>query len=224
MRMYLSSYQLGPAARELDQLLGSRRRALVVANALDGYRDDLRRQRNIGRQERALAALGVRCDELDLRAFFGRPEALRRALAEIDLLWVHGGNSFVLKRAFEQSGAEPLLAELLARDALVYGGFSAALMMVMPTLHGMERCDDPTIVPAGYRAEFRWEALGLLPYAVIPHYRSKHPEAALVENTVCYLREHALPYRTLRDGEALVVEGESVRLAGYPTELWIANP
>ncbi|MDB4977711.1 MAG: serine peptidase [Myxococcaceae bacterium] len=224
MRMYLSSYQIGPAARELSSLLRERRRALIIGNALDGFGDELRRRRNIARQVRELGALGCSCTELDLRHYFGRSEQLRSALACADLLWVHGGNSFVLKRAFEQSGAEPLLRELLQADALVYGGFSAAAMMVMPSLRGMDRCDEPDLVPPGYRPEFHWQALGLLPYAIVPHYRSKHPEAALMERAVAYLREHDLPYRTLRDGEALVVEHGRERLAGYPTELYIAVP
>ena len=61
-------------------------------------------------------------------------------------------------RGDEETGRdqlEEILRDMLQRDAIAYGGFSAALMMVMPTLRGIELCDDHVTVPPGYAPNFR---------------------------------------------------------------------
>jgi dipeptidase E len=215
MRLYLSSYQIGDCPEALEALLGENRRTALVANALDPYPNPREsRETRLARQAAHLAPLGCACEELDLRNYFGRPDALAAKLSEFGLVWAHGGNSFVLKRAFEQSGCDRILAGMLRRDAIVYGGFSAALMMVTPTLRGIDLCDDIVSVPAGYRPEFSWEGLGLVPYSIVPHYRSDHPESAMMEAVVRYMDENQMPYRTLRDGEAIVIDGDRERLVG----------
>ena len=103
---------------------------------------------------------------------------------------------------------------MLGRDAIVYGGFSAALVIAAPTLRGFEICDDPVAVPAGYRAEFSWDGLGLIPYSIVPHFRSDHPESAMMEDAARTMAEHGLPFRTLHDGEAIVIDGRNERLVG----------
>ena len=216
MRLYLSSYQMGDHPEALEALLGPNRRAAVICNALDVYPDidAAARRRRVDGQGDALAKLGCTAEELDLRAYFGRSDALAERLADVGLVWVNGGNSFVLKRAFEQSGCDQLLKGLLARDAIVYGGFSAALMMVMPTMRGIELCDDIVSVPAGYRPEFSWESLGMIDYSIVPHWRSDHPESAMMEDVVRFMEANGLAYRTLHDGEAIVVDADGERQVG----------
>jgi len=215
LRLYLSSYQIGDCPETLSGLLGENRRAALIANALDPYLNPQEsREARLTRQAAALERLGCASEELDLRDYFGQYESLADRLSEFGLVWVHGGNSFVLKRAFEQSGCERILADMLKRDAIVYGGFSAALMMVTPTMRGIDLCDDIDTVPEGYRREFSWDCMGLISYSIVPHYRSGHPESAMMEDVVRYMDEHRMPYRTLRDGEAIVVDGDSERLVG----------
>ncbi|HXQ16854.1 MAG TPA: Type 1 glutamine amidotransferase-like domain-containing protein [Caulobacteraceae bacterium] len=215
MRLYLSSYQIGDCPDALEQLLGENRRAALIANALDPYPNpEEGRTPRLARQATHLGKLGCACEELDLRDYFGRSAALANKLSEFGLIWVHGGNSFVLKRAFEQSGCDHILADMLRRDVIVYGGFSAALMMVMPTMRGIDLCDDIVTVPEGYRPEFSWDSLGLISYSIVPHYRSEHPESAMMEDVVRYMDEHRMPYRTLHDGEAIVIDADGERLVG----------
>ena len=136
-----------------------------------------------------------------------RERELGVLLAAHGLVWVRGGNSFVLRRAMKASGFDRVIRDLLEDDAIVYGGFSAAIAVLTPSLHGVELVDDPHLVPAGYDPAIVWEGLGLLPYAVAPHYRSEHPESAAMESVVQYYVDHRLPFRVLRDGEAIVVQG-----------------
>jgi dipeptidase E len=67
--------------------------------------------------------------------------------------------------------------------------------------------DDPNSVPVGYDPAIVWEGLGLLPYAIAPHYKSEHPESAAMESVVEYYIDRHVPFRVLRDGEVIVIQG-----------------
>src|SRR5690606_10768500 len=176
MRLYLSSYRIGDRAGSLLALLGSGKRTAVISNALDNisataraiYRDE------VYDPHAEMRALGLETEELDLRRYFGNPAGLAVALRGYDFVWVTGGNAFVLRRAMKQSGFDDLIVDMLDRDDIVYGGFSAGAVVAAPTLRGIELIDDPAEVPAGYEAEPIWDGLGLIDYSIVPHFRSPH--------------------------------------------------
>ena len=213
MRLYLSSFGLGNSQDELLALLAGKKRAAVVLNAKDASAEDSR-ARSLAEEIEALAGLGLEPGELDLREYFGNPEGLRERLAETDLIWVRGGNVFVLRRAMRQSGFDELLPELLTQDALVYGGFSAGVCVLAPSMRGFETVDDPATVPSGYDPAPVWEGLGVLSYSVAPHYRSNHPESEAVDRLVQHFVEQHVLFRAIRDGEAIVVDGERHTVVG----------
>jgi dipeptidase E len=203
MRLYLSSFRLGNDPRLLQHLTGTGARAAVITNAHDPWPDSL--PDALAREVADLTAIGIRASGLDLREFFGNPSALASRLAEVDLVWVKGGNTFVLRRAMQASGFDTVVRGLLDTDRLVYGGYSAGAIAVTPTLRGTELCDEPHLVPPGYPADVVWDGLGLVPFSIAPHWRSDHPEAPLMERVVDYWNQHAMPYRTLSDGQVIVV-------------------
>ena len=206
MRLYLSSYRIGDRAGSLLALLGSGKKAAIISNALDSisatarsiYRDE------VYDPHMELGSLGLETEELDLRRYFGQPEALEAKLGEFDLVWVMGGNAFVLRRAMKQSGFDDVITGMLERDEIVYGGFSAGAVVAAPTLRGLELIDDPAEVPAGYDPEAVWDGLGLIDYAIVPHFRSPHPESAAAERAVRHMMSRGMRYRALRDGEVIV--------------------
>ncbi len=151
-----------------------------------------------------LASLGIAGTPLDLRDYFGNPAGLRAALSRYDLVWVTGGNAFVLRRAMKQSGFDDVITDMLDRDEIVYGGFSAGAVVAAPGLEGIHLMDDPDEVPAGYDPEPVWEGLGLIDHAIVPHFRSPHPESAAADRAVRHLGGRGLRYRALRDGEVIV--------------------
>jgi dipeptidase E len=210
MRLYLSSFRLGNQPQRLTDLVGDNRRAAVVVNACDQMTDEDREAR-VQQESGALEALGFAPVELDLRDYFNnesRQQELARRLSECGLVWVRGGNTFVLRRAMRASGFDTIITDLLERDAIAYGGYSAGIIALTPSLHGTELVDDPVSVPAGYSPDVIWECLGLVPYAIAPHYRSDHPESADVEKMVQHWIDSHTLFKALRDGEAIVVDGE----------------
>ncbi len=106
------------------------------------------------------------------------------------------------------------ITDLLSTDAVVYGGYSAGVAVLTPSLRGLEFVDDPHVVPGGYEAEVVWDCLGILPFGVLPHYKSDHPESAEVDKSLEYLIDHHMPFIALRDGEAIVRDGEREVVVG----------
>lgn len=214
MRLYLSSERLGERAGALLAMLNGPRVA-VIANGYDGASS---MARDLYRTEvydpiAEFRALGLDPAEIDLRAHFGDAQSLKQRLAAYDLVWVMGGNSFVLRRAMKQSGFDNVVRDLLDADAIAYGGYAAGAVVAGPNLRGLELMDDPFEVPEGYDEPLVWSGLGLTPFAIVPHYRSRHPEAASAEKVVSYMRARRTRYRALSDGEVIVQIGNFERLA-----------
>jgi len=206
MRLYLSSHHVGDRAGSLLALLGNGKRAALIENALDLYSDDARemQRREVHDPADELNALGIGVTRLDLRRYFGHPEALETELRGYDLVWVVGGNTFVLRRAMKASGFDDVIIGMLDKDEIVYGGYGAGAVVAAPSLSGMGMFDDIDDIPAGYDAETVWDGLGLIDHAIVPHYRSVHPEAAAAERVTRHLSGKGLRYRALRDGEVIV--------------------
>ena len=216
MRLYLSSFDVGNSPQALVALAGSGRRVVIILNALD-HRPQARADW-LRRQTEKLGGLGFHIVELDLRRGFGAPDALRDALAGIDVVWINGGNAFILRRAMRQSGFDRLVQDAAARDEIVYAGFSAVAVIASGSLQGLELTDNPHEVPAGYDPEIVWDGLGFVPFALAVHYKSDHPESASVDREIAFYESAGIPYRTLRDGEALVVDGDGHRVVGARDE------
>lgn len=203
MKLYLSSYRLGDHPEQLVSMIGENKKVMVISNALfstDAERLAQGREREIN----DLRGIGLDPEELDLREYFGKSKDLKEKLYGYGLIWVRGGNVFILRRAMRQSGFDTILRELAKSDDIVYGGYSAGICVIGPTLKGIELVDDPSIVPVGYESEVIWDGIGLVDFSFAPHYRSDHPESAAIEKVVEFYQEHHMKYRALKDGEAII--------------------
>jgi dipeptidase E len=112
---------------------------------------------------------------------------------------------FILRKAFQQSGLDKILPEKVKNNQLVYAGYSAALYIISPSLKGAEIVDDKNKNAKGYENEIIWDGLGLINYSVAVHYKSNHPESALIDKEVEYYKEKEIPFKTLKDGEVLII-------------------
>ena len=195
------------------RLLKGKKKTALINNARD-LATAAERPETLAEEIARLESIGLEPVEVDLRKYFGKPDELKDILAGFDLIWVRGGNVFVLARVFRASGADEIIKELLEKDAVVYGGYSAGIDMLTTTLHGAELVDDAYAVPEGYDPEIIWDAMGILPYSIAPHYKSDHPESPAVDKMVEYLENNCMPFTALRDGEAIVVDGDKTRIVG----------
>lgn len=213
MKLYLSSYGLGNYPPALLELIGTNKRVAIIMNAQDLVLPE-RRAMRLQQETDNLAALGLQPEELDLRNYFGKPEAFKAVVRQYGALWIRGGNVFVLLRAMERCGFADAVMPLVKSGTLVYAGFSAGSCAATPDMRGLELVDDAHSVPEGYDPEILWEGLGLVNYRIAPHYRSDHPESPAIEDVVSYFEEHRLPYKKLRDGQAIVIDGTDEHIVG----------
>ncbi len=207
MKLYLSSFRMGERFDELVSVVGPGAKVAVVSNALDFIPADARRAyAGTGFDaRRVFIERGFDAFDLDLRSHFGASRTLEDALAGVRLVWAVGGNSFLLRRAMRQSGFDRWLPPCVQEGRLIYGGWSAGAVVAGPDLDGIELVDDPMVIAEGYETAVVREGLGLVDFTVVPHYRSDHPEADAVERVAAFRQERRLPFRTLRDGEVIVV-------------------
>jgi len=202
LHLYLSSFQLGNRAQELAALVTIKHVA-VVANAFD-HTDPRFRRRVAQEQVSAFTALGFEVHELDLRHYFGSQPGLAERLEGVGLVWVTGGNVFLLRRAMRQSRLDEYLVTHKSNPSLVYGGFSAGACVAAPTLRGYETVDTLDAMADGYNSDLIWEGLGLIPYSIAPHFQSDHPESAQVDTMVEYFTTHQVPFVPLKDGDVII--------------------
>ena len=206
MKLYLSSYHLSNHPEDLSSLFGQNKMIAIIPNAWDNFTDLSKREQGLQREKNDLTKLGLIPEVVDLRDFFGKPEILRSKLSKYGGIWAVGGNTFVLRRAYHESGMDDWLKEQIGNREFVYAGYSAGICVLSPSLRGLETIDSPSVVGEGYPKETIWEGLGLIDFAIAPHYQSNHPESDMVNDEVRYYENKGIKYRALHDGEAIVME------------------
>jgi dipeptidase E len=207
VKIYASSNGLWLQPSRFRRLFKNTLEIAVIPNALD-FSDDPARRKRLKAQFKQLSALGLRPVEFDLRAFFAPGASVRAALDQFAGVWVAGGNAFILRRAMSYSGFDQFIRHKQQTDPdFVYGAYSAGCCVLAPSLKGVELMDQPELAPKGYKAEIIWEGLGILDFSIAPHFESNDAESRQARDMVAYFETHGISYRTLRDGEAIVLEG-----------------
>lgn len=205
MKLYLSSYRLGNHPEKLIKLISGNKKIAVIANAMD-FLDGFERDKYVKQEINDLAKLGLIAEDLDLRNYFNRQNKLKDKLDTYNAVWVGGGNVFILRRAMSQSGLNKLLKEKKHAPDFVYAGYSAGVCVLSPSLRGLELVDNPNRIPERYLPQIIWEGLDIIDFSFAPHYRSDHPESKAVDEEVEYFIKHKITFKTLRDGEVIIID------------------
>jgi dipeptidase E len=131
-------------------------------------------------------------------------------LAACDGVFTGGGNSFRLLKALIGSGLLPAIRER-ASSGMPYLGSSAGSNMACPTLRTTN--DMPIVQPESF------DALGLIPFQINPHYldpdpASTHEGETRPDRIREFLQENDVPVLGLREGSWLRVSGERASVGG----------
>jgi dipeptidase E len=138
---------------------------------------------------------------------------MNRAIDEADAIFVGGGNTFrLLKGLYDHD----LLASIRGRVAagMPYIGSSAGSIVACPTLKTTK--DMPVVQPPSF------EALGLVPFQISPHYldpdlSSTHMGETQEERITQFLEENEETVVGLREGSLLRLDEGTVTLKGTST-------
>ncbi len=191
-------------------------RMAVIANALDyiPFEDRLAHAQTKFDPMIYFADAGFDPSIIDLRYYSGRASDLKRVLARFQTVWALGGNAFLLRRAMRESGFDTIIHSLLD-EGLVYSGWSAGACVAGKSLQPIALMDEPAQLAPGYpETQPILDGLGLVPYAVIPHYQSVHPETEAAGLATEWAKANGFDYITLRDGEVIVSEGGEINVIG----------
>jgi dipeptidase E len=135
---------------------------------------------------------------------------MTRAIDEADAIFVGGGNTFrLLKGLYDYELLGPIRRRVAA--GVPYIGSSAGAIVACPALKTTK--DMPVVQPPSF------EALGLVPFQISPHYLDPDPSSTHMgetqeERTLQFLEENEEPVIGLREGSMLRVEDGSVTLNG----------
>ncbi|MDQ2980229.1 MAG: dipeptidase PepE [Acidobacteriota bacterium] len=133
-----------------------------------------------------------------------------RSVESAPAIFVGGGNTFRLLKSLQDRG----LVEAIRRRveaSIPYVGSSAGSIVAGPTL--MTTKDMPIVQPLSF------DALGLVPFQISPHYLDPDPTSTYMGETQeerinQYLEENERPVVGLREGSMLSIVAGSVRLEG----------
>ncbi|MGW1314293.1 dipeptidase PepE [Streptomyces sp. NPDC002426] len=131
-------------------------------------------------------------------------------LAASDAVFIGGGNSFRLLDALYRTGLREAVRDA-ARSGLPYMGASAGTNMAAPTLRTSN--DMPIVQPPSF------DALGLVPFQINPHYldpdpASTHKGETREERLTEFLEENDVPVLGLREGSWLRVQEDAATVQG----------
>jgi dipeptidase E len=134
----------------------------------------------------------------------------KRAVEKAEAVFIGGGNTFRLLKALYDSGVLHALRERVA-DGMPYIGSSAGSNVSCPTIRTTK--DMPIVEPPSF------DALGLVPFQISPHYldpdpRSTHMGETQEERILQFHEEADTPVAGLREGAMLRVTNGSIVLTG----------
>jgi dipeptidase E len=196
-RLLLASWGIGALADFVGRPASEVRVAFVPTAAAD-FPDAEFLQADRAR----LRALGYRVTDLDLVGL--GPGEVADRLRDADVLYVTGGNTFMLLHHMRQSDLTALLPGALA-DGLLYVGVSAGAVVVGPDCEPVSEIDDLDAVP-----ELESTAgLGLVDCVVLSHYGAEDDMPLFTRIVERYGSRYEIVL--LRDEQAVRVEPDGSR-------------
>lgn len=170
-----------------------------IATAADPYDD----KGFVEKDKERLIDLGFKITETDLRQ--EDENSLSGKLANLDVVFVEGGNTFYLMKYMRKSGFDKAVKRFLDGGG-IYLGVSAGSYVACPDISPAQwkHADDQN------KVELKdLKGLGLVDFYVSPHYIPEH-EAIINENK----NKVSYPIFALTDSQAILVNDGDIRFIG----------
>ena len=159
-------------------------------------------------EKKTLQKLGLIVDELDLS--HASQDEITRKVAQNDLIYVSGGNTFYLLQELKRTGTDQILSEAV-KNGKFYIGESAGAVIVSPDIEYIGLMD--SVKKATQLTGF--SALNLVDFYPLPHYNGypfKKVTKKIVEEYDSKIR-----LKPITNKQAILVEGDKATI--YPSKL-----
>jgi dipeptidase E len=137
-------------------------------------------------------------------------DSAKKAVEQTDAIFIGGGNTFRLLKALQDLELiEPIRRKV--KSGAPYIGSSAGSNVAGPTIKTTK--DMPIVQPRSF------DALGLVPFQISPHYLDPDPNSTHMgetqeERILQFLEENETPVVGIREGAWLLIENGAVTLKG----------
>lgn len=206
MRKIFLTSVFANVADDLRQLLSEAADKLTVAfvpTAADVYED----RWFVEKDRKKLVEMGFKIIDLPLKN--QTKGEISKVLKKVQIIFVAGGNTFYLLKQARLSGFTELIPGLVDKG-IVYIGSSAGSYLACPTIEvATWKYQDRNIVRIR-----DFTALNLVPFLISVHYKPEYMEI-LKEN----IPKSKYLVKILTDEQAILVQGEKVRLVGRGNEV-----
>ncbi len=155
-------------------------------------------------------------EDIEVEGLVDRTDC-RAAVETAEAIFVGGGNTFRLLYRLQTNDVLDMIRDRV-RQGMRYLGASAGTNMACPTIRTTN--DMPIVEPLDFNA------LGLVPFQINPHYLDPDPDSPHMGETreariLEFLGENDTPVAGLREGGWLRVEDDSARVEGpHPVRLF----
>jgi Peptidase E len=200
MKLFLASYFAG-VAKLLPKFLGlplAGKKVCYIPTASVVEEVDF----FVGTSKKWLAKLGLEIDELEIST--AAANDIAEKIANADIIFIEGGNTFFLLQELKRSGADALIKQRINAGA-PYIGTSAGSMILARDIEYAKHMDATAKAPA-LNGDFT--ALALVDFYVVPHFTNfpfKKAGQKIVEQ---YGVEFDL--KAISNHQAVTVDGDAI--------------
>jgi dipeptidase E len=195
MKFYLSSKGVGNDYEKLKKI--ENKECCLIANAMD---KNPFQKAVIDRESEVLKHLGFSVTVIDLKDYFNK----KLNLSSYGLLWVTGGNVFILNMVMQKANFKRSLEDGF-KNGLVYGGYSAGIVVLGNTFEGLDLVDDIEFAKSLYPGLALRPIFDYFNYVIIPHFESDHHESNDIDKVVDYLKKKNIKHKAISDGDVIII-------------------
>jgi len=160
--------------------------------------------------QKKLTELGYDFKELDIE---DKSEIeLRKTLKGVDAVWVDGGNTFYLLKAFKETSFDRIIKDFINKR-LIYFGSSAGSLITCPTIETSLWKVSEKDVKNDYGLK-DLTGLNLVPFLLKVHYKPEQKD--LLKKKIKGTR---YPVRVLQDSQAFLVQNGKIEFIGKGKEI-----
>jgi len=178
-------------------MLSAKKKVAFIPNAKDTYTD----KSGLDKQRDFFLEKGFRVTDVDLNKFHN--DALYKKLSRYNMIYVAGGNCFVLLQKMRASGFDKILPKLITKG-IIYVGASAGACVISSSIEPLGLLDQPE-----YAQLDNFNGLGYIDFVFIPHVGHPKYDKGIKDIYKKYSKTFKLQKFT--DSEGLIIENDKIR-------------